>query len=271
MVERAPDPRLAGLVRAYCGYEEDGTAPLRRREVPSGRVVVILGLGPALCVDGTDRSSFVAALDDKPSITEHAGVNSGVQVDLHPLAARRLLDVPMHELATRVVPLADVLGPSADLFVERLAGTARWEDRFALLDAAILRRVAGTRRGTPEVAWAWGELERSAGRVPIAALSAETGWSARHLIARFREEVGVTPKLAARILRFERVVARVRRTRGAGWADIAYDCGYYDQAHLNRDFRQFAGTTPTAFAAALLPDDFGVEVNSFQDESARAA
>jgi transcriptional regulator GlxA family with amidase domain len=107
--------------------------------------------------------------------------------------------------------------------------------------------------------------------VPIGTLTEETGWSARHLIARFREEIGVTPKLAARILRFERVVARVEQARGVGWADIAYDCGYYDQAHLNRDFRQFAGTSPTAFAAALLPDGFGVAVNSFQDSAARAA
>jgi hypothetical protein len=144
-VQRAPDPRLAGIVRRYCGYAEDGPAPTRRREVPSGRVVVILGLGPPLRVDGTERSSFVAALDDKPSLTEHAGVNSGVQLDLSPLGARRLLGVPMHELSTRVVPLSDVLGASADLFVERLAGTVSWEARFALLDGAILRRLADAR------------------------------------------------------------------------------------------------------------------------------
>jgi AraC-like DNA-binding protein len=74
----------------------------------------------------------------------------------------------------------------------------------------------------------------------------------------------VTPKLAARILRFERVVGRIERAGGHGWAEIAYDCGYYDQAHLNRDFRQFAGTTPTAFAAERA-------VNSVQDAAARAA
>jgi AraC-like DNA-binding protein len=268
LVERAPDPRLAGLVRNYCGYSEHGPAPLRRREVPSSRVVVIIGLGPTLRVDGAEQSSFVAGLDDKPSITEHAGVNSGIQIDLSPLGARRLLGIPMHELSTRVVPLAEALGPRTDLLVERLAETAGWERRFALLDDTILARVTDAPRANPEVAWAWGELVRTNGGVPIGALTERTGWSARHLIDRFRDQVGVTPKLAARILRFEQVVARVERARGVGWADIAYDCGYYDQAHLNRDFRQFAGTTPTAFAAALLPDGFGVGADAAVDEIA---
>src|SRR5215207_7453 len=159
LVERAPDPRLAGLVHSYCGYAEEGAAPLRRREIPSSRVVVILGLGPALRVDGVERSSFVAALDDKPSLTEHAGVNSGIQIDLSPLGARRLLGVPMHELSTRVVALDDVLG-SGEL-VERVAETPGWAARFDFLDRAILERVAAAPRPAPEVARAWGELVRT--------------------------------------------------------------------------------------------------------------
>lgn len=273
IVERAPDPRLAGLVRAYAGFDERSPVPLRRREVPGGRVPLIIGFGPPLWVDGERRSSFVAGLHDRPSITEYRGESRGIQVDLTPIGARRLLGVPMSELTTRVVALGDVLGPDAGLLVERLADTPAWDRRFALVDAWILGRVASAPRVVPEVAWAWDRLRRTGGRVPIAALTAQTGWSARHLIDRFRDQVGVSPKLAARILRFERVVARVERARGIGWAEIAYDCGYYDQAHLNRDFRQFAGTTPTAFADALLPDGFGVgaEVNSVQDAAARAA
>jgi AraC-like DNA-binding protein len=179
--------------------------------------------------------------------------------------------VPMHELSTRVVDLADVLGNGVEPFIESLAETRSWAERFEALDDAILRHVADVPLGAPEIAWAWRELERTNGSVPIAALAEATGWSARRLIARFRDEVGVTPKLAARILRFERVVERIQEAQGHGWADIAYDCGYYDQSHLNRDFRQFAGTTPTAFVAALLPEGFGVGVNSVQDIAARAA
>jgi AraC-like DNA-binding protein len=271
IVERPPDPRLAGLVRSYAGFDERNATPIRRREVPGTRIPMIIGFGPPLWVDGERRSSFVAGLHDRPSITEYRGESRGIQVDLSPLGARRFLGVPMHELTTRVVPLADLLGTGVETFIESLAETRSWEARFAALDDAILRHVADVPLGAPEIAWAWRELERTGGRVPIASLAEGTGWSARRLITSFRDEVGVTPKLAARILRFERVVARIQEARGHGWADIAYDCGYYDQAHLNRDFREFAGTTPTAFVAALLPDGFGVGVNSVQDTPARAA
>ena len=273
IVERAPDRRLAGLVRSYAGFDERSPASLRRREVPGGRVPLIIGFGPPLWVDGERHSSFVAGLHDRPSITEYRGESRGIQIDLTPLGARRLIGVPMRELTARVVGLADALGPAAGLLVEQLAGTRDWARRFALVDDWILTRVAATPRSVPEVAWAWAALQRSAGNVAIGTLTERTGWSSRHLIDRFRDQVGVTPKLAARILRFERVIARVERAHGVGWADIAYDCGYYDQAHLNRDFRQFAGTTPTAFGEALLPDGFGVgaEVNSVQDARAPAA
>jgi methylphosphotriester-DNA--protein-cysteine methyltransferase len=75
--------------------------------------------------------------------------------------------------------------------------------------------------------------------------------------AAFRDQVGLPPKLLARILRFDRVVARLRTQDPERWADVAYDAGYYDQAHFNRDFRELAGTTPSAFLASRLPDGGG--------------
>lgn len=90
-------------------------------------------------------------------------------------------------------------------------------------------------------------------------LADELGWSRRHLVARFREQVGLPPKVLARVLRFQRSL----RLRGADgrprpWAEVALACGYYDQAHLNRDFRQFAGCTPTELLAARLPGGAGI-------------
>ena len=83
------------------------------------------------------------------------------------------------------------------------------------------------------------------------------GCSRRHLAAQFREHVGLPPKLLARILRFDRVIALLRHAEPERWAEVAYDCGYYDQAHFNRDFRQFAGSTPGAFLASRMPDAGG--------------
>jgi AraC-like DNA-binding protein len=79
------------------------------------------------------------------------------------------------------------------------------------------------------------------------------GASRRHLSALFTEQVGLGPKTAARLLRFERVCCRMRENP-RGWTEIAYDCGYYDQSHMNREFREFAGIAPTDFLARQLPE-----------------
>jgi AraC-like DNA-binding protein len=265
MASRDPDPRLSGYVGAYTGYVEQTPGPLRRREVPSTHVTLILSFGPAIGVGGPgaagapahSRTSFVAGLHDAPVVTEHAGRQHGIEVRLAPLAAGRLLGVPMDALANQVVALEDLLGRDAERLVEALYDAPGWAARFALLDEVIAARLQAGRPPSPGVAWAWGRLGETHGAVPIGALAAELGWSRRHLGARFREQVGIPPKLLARILRFERVVARLIHAPGERWAEVAYDCGYYDQAHLNRDFRAFAGSTPTAFLATRMPDAGG--------------
>src|SRR5262249_42838854 len=90
------------------------------------------------------------------------------------------------------------------------------------------------------------------GRAPIGELAEELGWSHRRLIARFRDHIGLTPKTLARVIRFDRAVRRLHASQPENLAELAFDCGYFDQAHLNRDFREFAGTSPTAFIAARL-------------------
>ena len=99
--------------------------------------------------------------------------------------------------------------------------------------------------------------------MPVGALAQEVGWSRRHLVTRFRQQVGLPPKTIARVVRFEGLLRRVAGTGGAAWSRIAAECGYYDQAHMNRDFREFAGTTPTEYLARL-PERAAQEVTSVQ-------
>jgi AraC-like DNA-binding protein len=272
IVAGTPDARLRGSVLSYTGYVERATAPVRRLEVPFAGIPLIVSLGPSILVDGARHRSFVAGLGDRASVTEYAGEQRGLQVNLTPLGARRLLGVPMQELARRVVALEDLLG--GDDLAERVHDAPGWPERFALVDAVLLRRLRDAAPVAAPVVHAWRRLEATAGAVEIGALAAEVGWSRRHLAERFRHEAGLPPKVVARILRFERVTRTLRRNAGGGLADVAYACGYADQAHLNRDFRELAGTTPTDFVARLLPGGAGVSAGGLpnvQDELARAA
>jgi AraC-like DNA-binding protein len=267
MASAEPAGSLAGSVRRYCGYVERSAAPMRRTQVASPQVTLIISLGPAIAVtmDPADpasraqrRTSFVAGLSDVPALTEYVGDQHGIQVDLTPLAARRLLGVPMSEVANRVVDLEDLIGRDGGELVERLVEAPGWEARFALLDQVLGARLAGAAAPPAEVAGAWARLAGTHGRVPVSALAQDAGWSRRHLVRRFREHVGVPPKVLARVLRFERVVELLQRDDGTRFAEIAYSCGYADQAHLNRDFRAFAGDTPSGYLARRLPDGGGV-------------
>jgi AraC-like DNA-binding protein len=262
-VQRAADERLRGVVTGYCGYLHEG-AGARRREIAQDQVTIIVGFGPRLRVSGPGHAAaeidcFVAPLHPSYAVTEEHGDLHGVQIDLSPLGAHMLFGTSMHELSDHlVVPLDAVLGEGVRELVERLQCANTWELRFEILDDYIARRVSTARTPSPDVLWAWRRLRETGGCMEIRALTAELGCSNRHLVSRFHEQLGPAPKTVARLLRFQRAVGSLTRSRGQRLAEIAQTCGYYDQAHLNRDFRQLAGISPSAFVVSLLPDGIGV-------------
>jgi AraC-like DNA-binding protein len=235
---------------------------LRRIEVPHDATVLILNFGPRLLIEGPRGAaryrSFFAGLHEAHVTTETAGEQRGVQINLTPIGAYRLLGRPQSELANRVAGLDDLFGSAAERYVERLQEAPDWTARFALVDAFLLRRIAAAAPVLPEVAATWQRLRESGGNAVIGAIADDIGWSRKRLIERFRGQIGLTPKAAGRLLRFHRATALIARPDRPGWAEIAYRCGYYDQAHFIRDFRQFAGRTPTAYRRSLLPDSGGV-------------
>jgi hypothetical protein len=145
-VTRRPHPALAGLVLRYTGYREFSAAPLRRRQAPVGSCTLILSLGPPLRLFGpagpSAPASFLAGMHDAAVLTEFAGRQHGVQVDLTPLGAYTLLGRPMSELANRVPRLDELAAPALTGLDERLADAPDWPRRFARLDAALLAALA---------------------------------------------------------------------------------------------------------------------------------
>ena len=137
--------------------------------------------------------------------------------------------------------------------LERLYEAPDWEARFGLVDVVLMTRLARATPPPAAVSWAWRRLVAEAGRLAVHELTAELACSRRYLAAQFREHVGLAPKPIARILRFQRAVGLLEQDGEPHLEEIALACGYYDQPHFNRDFRAFAGSTPTEFLARLFP------------------
>jgi AraC-like DNA-binding protein len=216
---------------------------MRRREGPGADVIVTISFGEDWLIDEARVTSFVAGLHERQVRTENGRRALGMQINVAPPAAHRLFGLPLDTLAHRVVPLEDVLDEPH--LVERLYELGDWPERFDALDSLLVRRLADAR--PTEVDWAWRRLVATAGRIRVGALAAELGWSRKRIVARFREQVGLTPKSAARLLRFEHARVEAERAERPDWARIAVECSYYDQSHLINDFRARTGRTPETF------------------------
>ncbi|MGH2561759.1 MAG: helix-turn-helix domain-containing protein [Thermomicrobiales bacterium] len=254
-----PEPRLREYVVAYHGYVERMVRPVCGWELPSVEIPCIINFGPAYRLRNATNpdtwathNSFVAGLHDVAAYHEAAGLAHCLQVNFTPIGAYRFFGVAMGELVNRVVALDDVFGPLARLLEERLYEASSWDIRFAILDGFIAERIDAARPAAAGVAWAWRQIEEAGGCVAVNALAEEIGWSRKHLATRFREQVGMPPKHVARILRFHRAVRLLDRDGAVCWADLAHRRGYYDQSHLIRDVRQYAGCTPTELLGSRL-------------------
>ena len=284
-----PGEPLRRYVAGYTGYRQRGLPPARHRGLPSPYLTLIFTLDEPLTIEAhPDRGqppgefgTLLGGLHSVPALITHAGAQSGIQVALRPLGARALLGLPAGELADLDVPAEAVLGGVCVELRDRIRLAAGWPERFAVLDEILLRRAAesdamspdalrsgalGPDAVSPEVSWAWQRLLREGGALRVSELAAGTGWSGRHLTSRFRAEIGLTPKAAARVIRFDRARKLLVRnlasaTADDGYrlarhrlghfrlADLAADCGYFDQAHLAREFRSLAGCPPSQWLA----------------------
>jgi AraC-like DNA-binding protein len=245
LVRRLPHPGLRGVVGDYADFEQRADGPVETAEAAGAGLVLIVDLDRGWAVEGERFGSFVGGIYMRPVRVRHEGSAGGIQINLEPPALRRLTGVPAGELWERTVGLEDLFGRKAALLAEQLYGLSDPAARFAALDRALLEQLAAApAHPRPDVERAWQLLRATGGQMPIEELAQHLGCSRRHLARRFAEDVGASPKQAARLIRFEAARARVRS--GAPLARIAPECGYADQAHMAREFREFAGAPPTA-------------------------
>ncbi|WP_069166353.1 helix-turn-helix domain-containing protein [Nocardia altamirensis] len=262
VVTARPAPMLAAFIDSYVGYRVPGLAAGLHRGLPSAYMTFIISIGPTIDVvaqtnpqqSPAEYRCVLSGLQASTALIAHQGYQEGVTVGLTPLGSRVLFGVPAAALWDTSVECSDVAGPVGRELWEQLQELDSWPDRFAACDRILTRIAYPDRAVGPELTVAWRTLVGSGGTLAVGPLAEEIGWSRQHLARRFNNEFGLSPKLAARIARFERARQMIQRIPShVSIAQVAAACGYYDQAHLNRDFAELAGTSPTAWLAAEVP------------------
>lgn len=244
---------LAGLVE--CVWLFDGKLRRRERHYPTGELELIVQLdAPFHIVEGQPPAacppSSLSGLIVAPLVIESPSVRSRVLgVRLWPAGALSLFGVPLHELTGATLDLQDLIGSESRRLAERLDEAGSDKARLLLLGRWIAGRLAERPSTDPRVAYAVSEIERAGGKVSIANILRRIDASPKRFTSLFEEQVGVKPKLLSRIVRFRGLAAALRAGAGT-FSQLALAHGYYDQSHMNADFREFAGVSPGQFLAA---------------------
>lgn len=235
----------------------EGLEPGAHRGLPSPYLTVIIGIDSVIDVlvmpdrhqAARSFAACVGGLHTCAATVAYGTSLSCINVELSPLGAHALLGVRAGELASQVVALEDVVGRRGADLPERLAHVGSWSQRFDILDTAFAAGLTH-QPGLPRpLGQAWSRILSSGGAARIDAVAAEVGWSRRHLLDRFRVEFGFSPKVAARVVRFDRARRLLEQPEAPSPAVVAVRCGYHDQAHLTREWQDLAGCPPGAWLA----------------------
>jgi len=261
-----PDPRLTEIV-SNMWFGEGKTAYQRDRILPSGQSQLLINLGPPQYRvepgPPEKRVPFVdvwySGLHQGPIDTEapHGNALLGVAFSAH--GTFPWLGEHMENLSDRIIALADALGDGALALRERLLNTPSLEARFKCVERWLLARLKPRTIVHPAVRWAVDRLAATGGRISIEELATQTGFTRKHLGNLFQQQVGLSPKSLARIHRFRGALALLDGSAGqVPWAELAEQCGFYDQSHLINEFRRFTGFSPVELARRDRPDSGSV-------------
>lgn len=263
-LEQVPQPALAPFVKTlwYCSYPD---APHRREIVlPSGRMQIVISLAHDYLTDcGIDlaapskpsAAALLAGVQSRYQVVESIDFSEIIGVVFRPGGTAPFFDRCAHLFTNAETSLEDIWGNTTRRLRERLREAPTPEAKLALLQSLLIERLNRARNinRNPVVDFALRQLHESPGTATVAGLTREIGLSPRRLSQLFRDHVGVSPKLYCRILRFQQAVQRLHRGDDLPWAELALDCGYYDQSHFANDFRAFSGISPTTYCAARRP------------------
>ncbi|RSN22609.1 AraC family transcriptional regulator [Amycolatopsis sp. WAC 04169] len=246
---RRPDKRLTRWVNFYLAYRRATGVTMVRTVAALNSILVIVDLAPAIqrSLQGVPSAtvSSVTGLTGTPIAYERTGKEEGVIVELTPLGARALLGMPLSELGTARVGMADLFGADARRLTEQLWDADDVDHRFRIIDQWLADRILDGPKLPRALEGSWRSLTGSRGDVRITDLADRAGVSRQHLTTSFHREIGLSPKTVARVARCHWALRLITGRNPPPLATVAELCGYTDQAHLNRDFRLLVGSTPT--------------------------
>jgi AraC-like DNA-binding protein len=227
------------------------------RLMPNGEMTLVVNLhddivrvydGGSLRLTGATRGAVLVGAHSSPMAIDSEEQKHVFGVQFHAGAAAAFFRPPADEMANLHVPVGD-LWRGVDLRASLLECNGNPEAMFDAAERILLRQWRAARREMhPAVLYAVSELRREPKRV--ADLVDATGLSSRRFIELFKRQVGLTPKVFGRLQRFQKAIVAGHANTRTDWCSVALDCGYYDQSHLHRDFREFAGMSPGMYAAA---------------------
>lgn len=257
-IQCRPQPALADHVEVI--FDSEGQVSYRRdRLLPAGLSHLLINLGPPqYLVEGAARRVFedlwFSGQHETYLETEAPQGTVILGVVFRPFGAYSILGEDQHALTGEVIRLDALLGDRVLQLREQLLNAGDPLVRLATVEGWLLERIRRGRATHPATRWATEQIAGSAGQIRIHDLARDSGYSRKYLIRLLRREVGLGPKALARIHRFHAFLDLLRREPLPEWSRLAVDCGYYDQSHLIREVRGFAGVTPRALAATPSPD-----------------
>lgn len=261
----SPPVNLASDVRSYTFYSERTQSFTARRELPHAEGIFVINLGNPTFVTGGNGltitlapgDAFLAGAHLQPALSSSSGTQTGVHIDLPLSTLHRMTGVPMHEFVDRVVSARDVFSPRTCEGFESIAACSALDQRVRRLDEVVQGILS---KAPPLNAQASAALRliRNFGHLDIGEVADRVGWSRKHMAHTLRGVIGIGPKTFRRLLRFQGLIAMISACAEPDWAQAAVAGGYCDQSHLIREFREFAGMTPSDFMHRRRPSGGGV-------------
>lgn len=252
-IPRAP---LAHFVKWMWLSQGDHPPHRLERVLPNGSMQVVISLQEkTLRVYDRQKihqfqsfpASVVVGMQSEYSVIDTAPQASMIGVAFKPGGAFPFFNCPANEFHQAHVPLESLWGAGASDLRDRLLEAKTPADKFWIFERFLMDRAVRPLELHPAVTYALTEFQGVAHLKSISQVVNQMGFSARRFIQVFNESVGLTPKLFCRILRFQEVLHFLSNGQGMDLAEIALNCGYFDQAHFTHDFQSFSGLSPTAY------------------------